>query len=307
MVFLFCSLGKSYSGEGICQSLCSLALWLSLQGEYNLSVSILHHAKERFPRYPTAKYWMICDTYITSIQAILRGRWHEANESCAKMHILDATLSVLQRASLNLARGNINLAQKFITDLLQQEETKDKPLEVLNKVRALILLANTLIVGKKFSPEIVEVLNQALNLAKGNHLLYETATIDVLYAYLLLLMGMPKQALKSMNISLEVILENGGLYDKAKTVFLFVKCLLSASPTSVEKLKKLNQCLPLLNDCFEQFMKLECYSKAKDIYYFLAVFYDQQEMFDERNNFAFKFRVLDEQYPTSSEYLDTFY
>jgi anaphase-promoting complex subunit 5 len=272
-----------------------------------MSNSILQHAKERFPRYPMAKYWMICDTYITSVQGLLRGRWHDANEACTKMHILDPTLSILQKASINLARGNINLAQRLVTDLLQQEEVGGKSLEMLTKVRALILLANTLIVGKQFSPEIVEVLNQALNLAKENYLLYETATVDVCYAYVLLLAGMPGQALKSLKSGMEVILENGGLYDKAKTVFLFVKCLLAASSTAEEKLKTLNKSLALLNDCFEQFMKLECYTKAKNVYYFLATFYDEQEMYDERNNFAFKFRVLDEQYPTSKEYLDVFY
>ena len=127
------------------------------------------------------------------------------------------------------------------------------------------------------------------------------------FAHVLLAMKLPHQALKSVRTCLENILANGGIYDRAKVLFLFVKCILAVEQTPANKMAKIGQCVPMLEQAVEHFQKLECYVKVKDVYIFLATFFHEMQMHEERNKYAFKYRQIEEQYPTAREYLDIFF
>ncbi|XP_058827918.1 anaphase-promoting complex subunit 5 [Topomyia yanbarensis] len=297
------SLGKTYNGEGICQALCSLIIWLAIQGEFNLALTVLKHTRERFPRYPLSKSWMTADYYITSMQAIFRHEWTESSNACYHLYTLDKHLSLLQRAFLALARLNLKSADQLLRQLLD-----DDTIEPLTRVRALLLTAHTLIPSPDNAKmEVVNVLNEALAIANKNYLDYEKALIEMHFAHVLLTMKLPHQALKAIKNCLENILANGGIYDKAKVLFLFVKCALAVELDSINKLAKIEKCLPMLEQAVEYFQKLECYVKMKDVYIFLATFYNDLEMKEERNKYAYKYRQIEEQYPSASEYLNLFY
>ncbi|XP_019547574.3 anaphase-promoting complex subunit 5 [Aedes albopictus] len=297
------SLGKTYNGEGICQALCSLVIWLALQGEFHLALIVLKHTRERFPRYPLSKSWMTVDHYISSMQAIFRGEWSDASNACYQLYTLDKHLSLLQRTRLALARLNIKSA-----DLLLRKLLEDDTVEPLNRTRALLLNAHLLTMSKTTTKmEVVNVLNEALAIANKNYLDYEKALVEMHFAHVLLAMKLPHQALKSVRTCLENILANGGIYDRAKVLFLFVKCILAVEQTPANKMAKIGQCVPMLEQAVEHFQKLECYVKVKDVYIFLATFFHEMQMHEERNKYAFKYRQIEEQYPTAREYLDIFF
>lgn len=296
-------LGKTYNSDGICEAICSNALWLGLQGHYNWSATVLQHAKQRFPRYPLSQFWVITDCYMTSIQAIISGKWNEAEQACTNLYRLDRHLATLQRASLNIANRNVKVAQNLLEELMEEET-----LPPMIQVKAKIMMANTFVINsKKVLPQAIEVLSEALTIAKEKFLTYELAMIDAHFAHFLLAMNMPQRALNSLKVAIETVLVNGSLYDKARITFLFCKCLIGACSDKEQKIKKLPECLKLLEEAVTDLLLLESYSKVKDIYVYLAQLYNELEMNEERNCFAQKFRMLEQQYPTSVEYLDIFH
>lgn len=298
------------NGEGICLSLCSVALWLSLQGEIVLSAVVIQHTSERFPRDPFCKHWQLAEAYIASRQAIQHCKWSDAARACSQLYLYDASLGILQRASLNIARRQCTSAQRLLQALLRNEE-----LEPIYRVRAQILIVNTFldINGPepdrrgKFSTELMSTLSEASVYAKEKYLSYEAAIIDLHSAYVLLSIGLHTQALKVIRSCMESVLANGGIYDGARTQFLFVRCLVAAQPTLVAKVAKLKETLPILKECVRTFVKMEIFAKAKDIFIYLATFYNDAGMRKERNKWAYRYRDLEEQFPTSVEYLNVFF
>lgn len=298
------TLGKANNGEGNCHALCCLGLWLSLQGEYTLSAVVIQHAKERFPRPPISRFWAICECVSISTHAIYRHRWKEGNDVITSLFTLDEKVATLQLASLNIARGNFSYARDILQRLLATTD-----LEHFYRVRAMILLANTYITPDQTSPHVINILNKALHLATEKYLDYEAALIQMTSAHVLLGMNMPRQALKVMKESVEIILANGSLYDRAKCNFLLVKCLVASTTTNddADKLKCMAGCMKLLDESIDAFTKLECYTKVKDIYFYVATFYADMNIVNQRNWYSHKFRKCDEQFATSYEYLNVFY
>lgn len=297
------------NSEAVCLSLCSIALWLSIQGEHVLSAVAIQHASERFPRDPLSRHWQMTDAYIQSQQAIHRCKWTDGLRACNQISICDPVLSTLQQAALNISRGNGSAAYKQLQQLLN-----DDGLEPIYRVRAMILMSNTFVrneltlsAEKRFSAEAMGILNEASVYAKEKFLSYEAAVVDLHTTYVLLLMGMPQQALKLIRNCMETILANGGIYDCTRTQFLFVKCLVAAQgDNQKEKINKLLATLPILEECIQNFMKLEAFAKVKDVYIYLSLFYESVGLEAERNKWACKFRNLDEQFTTPTEYLNVF-
>lgn len=292
------------NGEGVCHSLCCVALWLSLRGEYTLSAVVLQHARERFKRDPLAANWMICDAYVSSIQAMHRGRWNEAIQACCILYTIDPIISLLQRATVHIMRRNLTSARRIVEGLLENEH-----LEPLNRVRALILLANTMMGSwnDKSSVAAINVLNDASVFARSMYLSYETALIDVYLAYVLLCMSQPGQALKTVRRSMETILSDGGVYDAARTMFLFVRCLVAVQPNPAEQAARLDECDEIIVNFVEQFHKMEAVAKMKDVYIWLAQTNSQLGRVDERNRWSRKFRELERCAPTPVECLNVFF
>lgn len=297
------------NSESVCLSLCCIAMWLSLQGEISQCAVVLQHASERFPRDPLSRKWLMTETYIAAQQGIYHCKWTDASRACSQLYMFDKTLCILQRSALNIARRNCIVAQKHLQTLL-----KDEQLEPINRIRAMILSINTYFRNditatdiSRFSAEVIGILNEASVYAKEKYLSYEAAIVDIHTTYVLLLMGMPQQALKLIRNCMETILANGGIYDCAKTQFLFVRCLVAAELDRKDKIARLCETLSILDECIQGFMKLEAYPKVKDIYIYLATFYDDVNMVPERNKWAYKFRDLEEQFSTPCEYLNVFF
>lgn len=296
------------STESVCLSLCHLSLWLALQGEILQCAVILQQLSERFPRDPLSRNWQKIEGYISSQQGIHHCKWSVADRACSRLFIYDKTISILQRATMHISQRNCALAQKYLLQLLN-----DDKLEPINRVRAMILLANTHFTNDvsndgeiRFTADVIDILNEASLYAKEKYLAYEAAIADIHTAYVLLDMGMPQQALRLIKNCMELILANGGIYECAKTNFLFVRCLVAVQPNDHSKLYELNETLAILEQCVQSFMKLEVYSKAKDIYIYLAKTFNELGLMKDRNKWSYKYRELEEQFPTSNEYLNVF-
>ena len=283
---------KNHNGEGLCQAMCNVAMWLALQGDFTASSAVLSKAKDKFPRYPISRNWMLVEYYISSQQAIHMEKWSNASNACDHLYHLDKNVSLLQRANMNIARGNRSVALSLLDQLLMQD---DEQLEPLMRVRGNVMQAQSLIDNQNVPSESLLVLNLAGILANEKHLDYEHSIVEMNIAYILNRMGMNHQALKVVKVNLENILANGGIYDKGKILFLFVQCLIASTPTKESKLEKLTRTMDQLDLAIAFFSKLECWGKVKDIYMFLAKLYNELGKVEERNYYALKFRLTCEE------------
>lgn len=296
------------STESVCLALCHIALWLALQGEIVQCAVVLQQVSERFPRDPLSRNWQKTEAYITSLQAIHHAKWSDADRACSRLFIYDKNVSTLQRATMNICQRNCALAQKHLLNLL-----KDDKLDPISRVRAMILLANTHFTNDVtndgemyFTADVIDILNEASLYAKEKYLGYEAATADTHTAYVLMKMGMPQQALRLIKNCMELILANGGIYECAKVNFLFVRCMVAVQPDNQNKIELINETLIILEQSIQSFMKIEAYPKVKDIYIYLSQLFQELGLFKERNKWSCKFRELEEQFPTPSEYLNIF-
>ena len=288
---------RNHHGEGLCQTLCNVSMWLALQGDYTACSMVLKTAMDKFPRFPVSRNWILTEYYIMSQQTIHMERWSDAADACDHLIHLDKNLSMLQRANMNIARGNRSLALALLDQLLAQDDEK---LEPLMKVRGMVMQAQSLIDNKNVPSEALLGLNRAGILAKEKHLDYEHSIVEMNIAYVLNRMGMHQQALKVVKLVMENILANGGLYDKAKVIFLFVQCLISSSLTNKQKLDNLKKIMEQVELAISYFSKLECWHKVKDVYMFLAKLYNELEMIEERNYYALKFRLTAEDHTNNT-------
>ncbi|XP_049298174.1 anaphase-promoting complex subunit 5 [Anopheles funestus] len=296
------SLGKTYNGNGICQVLCSLVVRLAHLGEFGHALVVLQHTKQRFPRYPQSRDWHLADHYVTVLRAIYRGRWVEATGECQRLYSYDRNLALLLFAHISLAKQDFGMGEKFLARLMQDEQ-----LEPLTRIRAMILSANVYL--HCGHTKAFHMLSCAQMFAQKYHLQYEEALVNLHLAYLLLMhLHAPLQASLSLKAALETILANGPIYDRARALFLFARILVEMekhSPNS-KRLQQLGTMLATFEEAVEMFEKLECYCKAKDVYVYLAQTYHELGSFEDRNRYSYRYRLLEEQYPTERQYLNVF-
>ncbi|CRK88229.1 CLUMA_CG002010, isoform A [Clunio marinus] len=283
---------RTHNGEGTCQALCTLAMWMAMQGDFLSSSVILSKAKEKFPRFPISRNWMLVNQYVTSQQAIYHEKWSDASIACDHLYHLDPNLSLLQRANMNIARGNRSDALSLLDRLLSQDDEK---LEPLLRVRGLVAQAQSLIDRHNIPSESLLILNRASSFAEEKHLDYEHSIVEMNIAYVLYRMEMHQQALKILKLNMENILANGGIYDKAKLFFLFVQSIIASSPSKNMKLENVKKTSEQIELAINFLTKLECWNKVKDIYMFLAKLYNELNMIEERNFYALKFRLTAEE------------
>uniref|UniRef100_A0A8W7PYE4 Anaphase-promoting complex subunit 5 n=1 Tax=Anopheles coluzzii TaxID=1518534 RepID=A0A8W7PYE4_ANOCL len=307
------SLDKTYNGNGICQVLCALVVRLAHLGEFGHALVVLQHAKQRFPRYPQSRDWHLTDHYVSVLRALYRGRFAEANAECQHLHSYDPHLALLQFAHVALGRQDFGTAETFLAQLLA-----DEALAPLMRIRALLLSANVHIHNGQ--AKAFNQLNAAQMYAQKYHLQYEEALVNLHLAYLLLThLHAPKQAFAALKAGLETILANGPLYDRARALFLFARTLVEMErhgatdgeeaweeAAATAQLQQLTTMLPTFEEAVEMFEKLECYSKAKDVYVYLARTYHELGAVEKRNRYSYRYRLLEEQYPTERQYLNVF-
>lgn len=293
---------RTYNGEGFCQVLCNVSLWLAMQGDFPLGSTILSRVKEKFQRYPISKNWMLVEYYINSIKSIYLEKWSEAATACDHIYHIDKNLSILQRANLNIVRGNKSVALNLLDMVLNDDEKID----TLYKVRAMVIQAFCM--SDNISSESLLILNRAAILARDKYLSYEYSIINMHISFILLSMNMSEEAYRVIKSNIENILSNGGIYDKAKAIFVYNQCLVASMHTRDAKIQKVTELKEQFELAISYFTKLECWRKVKSIHMYLAKLYNDLGMIEERNHCAYKFRLIAEEHINSSnENVNIFY
>ncbi|XP_005186681.1 anaphase-promoting complex subunit 5 [Musca domestica] len=294
--------GDVSNSESVSKVLANLALWFYAQGEHQLSAVLLYHARTRFPRHPFAADWMTSECHISIQQAIYRGRWQDALRWCCQLYLLDKHDGNIQRAIVYISKSYNNTARKILQNLLQDNE-----LDTLRQVRVLTLLACNSLNENNVSSETIDLLMRASVIAESAYMQYEHAMVDVIMAQVLLQMGLPQKALQALRNSIETIYTNGGIYDRAKTDFIFARCLVAAGRDREEQHKRLVKSLPSLERAIELFRKLEAHAKVLDVLVYISKTFNTFGFIAERNKYACKFKQYYTENPVPREYLGMAY
>ncbi|KAH8315801.1 hypothetical protein KR067_006024, partial [Drosophila pandora] len=286
---------------GLGSALSSYALWLQLQGESQLAKVLLQQAKERFPRLPSAEGWMISQCHVVIQTGIYQCRWHDALKACDQLYLLDASDALMQRASIYVAKREFFNARR----LLDKLATKDQ-LPFLLRMRVQVLLGYCSMADGRFSSETTMLLLRVAENMAECQMDYELALVDMLLAQQLLLLGLPQKAYQAIKRCMHDIHINGGLYERAKSDFVFVRCLLAITPNNVEQRKaQLLKSLDILERAAHSFKKLSAHAKVLDVYVFLAQRFNEFGERNLRNKYAGEFRRYFTDHPIPREYLSS--
>lgn len=114
-------------------------------------------------------------------------------------------------------------------------------------------------------------------------------------------MGLPVLALNLVEDAIPTVLGHSGCYDQGKAFMLYGKCLIASAPDSPSEARKevILSGIKILSKAQVLFSKVNATAKVKNIMHLRAVFYNEIDLLPERNQCAFEFRQLDEQYLTS--------
>lgn len=283
------------AGKG--SALASFALWLQLQGEVRLARVLLHRVREQLPRMPSAECWMISQCHVIIQSGIYRCRWHDALKACDQLHLLDPSGAMQQRAAIYVAKREFFNARRLLDKLAAKQE-----LPFLLRMRVQVLLAYCSLAEGRFSSEAVTLLLRVSEDMSDSQMDYELALVDMLLAQVLLLLGMPQKAYQAIKRSMDDIHINGGLYERAKTDFVFVRCLLAITDVDGRKAQLLKS-LDILERSAQSFKKLSAHAKVLDVYVFLAQRFNEFNERGLRNKYAGEFRRYFMDHPIPREYL----
>ncbi|KAL7733644.1 hypothetical protein ACLKA6_005095 [Drosophila palustris] len=289
---------NSNGSAGMGSALASFALWLQLQGEMRLARVLLHRAREQLPRMPGAECWMISQCHVIIQSGIYRCRWHDALKACDQLHLLDSAGAMHQRAAIYVAKREFFNARRLLDKLVAKPE-----LPFLLRMRVQVLLAYCSLAEGRFSSEAVTLLLRVAEEMSDSQMDYELALVDMLLAQVLLLLGMPQKAYQAIKRSMDDIHINGGLYERAKTDFVFVRCLLAIITDMDARKAQLLKSLDILERSAQSFKQLSAHAKVLDVYVFLAQRFNEFGERGLRNKYAGEFRRYFMDHPIPREYL----
>lgn len=114
-------------------------------------------------------------------------------------------------------------------------------------------------------------------------------------------MGLPTSALNIVEDTIPTILGHGGCYDQGQAFVLYGKCLTASAPENPFEARKdvILSGIKSFSKALAQFTKVKAIARIKNILCLQAVFYNEINLLSERNQCAFEFHQLDEQYLTT--------
>lgn len=267
----FSALSKTHYGEGYCQALCHLANQLLLDGDYAMVNSILSFAQEQFPNEPIAHNWMLAENIFYFTLHLYHQDYDEALIAAQKISIVDEDESLLRLGELYIQKQSFKEAQACLNKVLDNIPKRDV-VRMDYRVRAMILLADMQIAScgpNTVIPGLITFLNSAILLSHVHHFDYLLSMVHLRIAHTQLLMGLHGQALFTFDRCLVQILAHGGCYDRARAMFLYIQCLVSNSETRKDRSRSeiIGEVAQMLRNVKDLFMKVEAFSRAKDVLY----------------------------------------
>lgn len=185
--------------------------------------------------------------------------------------------SIIRIGQLYMAKGDFEAALVCVDQIIDENTANnpDTKTVVSIKIRAMILLAEIYcasITSNRVSTSVITILNSALSMAQLYHQDMYTPIIHLHIANVLLLMGMPSQALKICDKVMVNLLAHSSIYDRARGMLLFVKCLVAhaGSNSNIDRYAVILESTELLKGIKEDFMKCEAYSRVRDVLYLMV-------------------------------------
>ncbi|XP_039305649.1 anaphase-promoting complex subunit 5 isoform X2 [Solenopsis invicta] len=291
-----------FNGPSTCQAIVTVANMLIEFGEYSLAEVVLAHAKERFPNSPCNKIWMLSEQMHTFTQLLRQEKWSEAEAIARNISSLDQLESKLKLVEVCLAKGDFPKGLEYI-GAIDRHPNINPPY----MIRAALLASQITCAssspdnGTAIATNCIMRLCSALELAAQNHLSYYKALVKMHLANVQLLMGLPVLALNLVEDAIPTILSHGGCYDQGKAFMLYGKCLMASAPENPFEARKemILSGIKILSKAQALFTKVNAIAQVKSIVHLQAVFYNEIDLLPERNQCAFEFRQMDEQYLTT--------
>lgn len=110
--------GVFYNGESVCMALCLLARYHADRGAHSCATEILQHAQNRFPTHTQhAHLWQSCQQYINFEQALLMGKWTDAERAANNLRALNDSEGRLHLATLLRERGEVTASLDILHEL----------------------------------------------------------------------------------------------------------------------------------------------------------------------------------------------
>uniref|UniRef100_A0A671Q6I6 Anaphase-promoting complex subunit 5 n=1 Tax=Sinocyclocheilus anshuiensis TaxID=1608454 RepID=A0A671Q6I6_9TELE len=248
--------------EAFAVALCHLAELHAEQGLYAVVSDILKHLKQQFPPHTQhAKLWMLCDLKIQFEKAMNDGKYHLAEPHVTAISALNSTEGLYRKAQLLKALNRTSEASKILQQLQQQCE-KSKNIEMTIR--------------------------------------YSTP-FDFSLQLLLLMLGIPEQALVLVQDVLESVLAHGSLIDKGRALLLAARCQMALAGAAAQehRLTALEQAVHTLDEAAVYFSQLDCKERMRDIHYLQARLHHTLGNIAQRNKCSMLFRLLDQELPSS--------
>ncbi|XP_053994438.1 anaphase-promoting complex subunit 5 [Hylaeus volcanicus] len=296
-----------FNGPSTCQAVVNIANILVKFGEYSLVDVVLAHAKERFPNEPCNKVWMLSEQLYVFTQLVRHEKWSEAETIALNISSLNFLESKFRLAEVYLGKGDYPKGLECIDSI-----EKDDRLTPQNKIRAMILSSQIMCASVLPENGIAGVnslvlLNTALELAVQNHLSYYEVLIKMHLANIQLIMGMPTLALNLVEEVIIQILAHAGYYDQGRAFVLYAKCLVATAPTCSNARKDvILKAIKALAKAKDYFTKVEAYGKLRTTLCLESLLCHEIDLKIERNQCAFEFRQLEEQFPTKLDNLSLY-
>ncbi|XP_072399918.1 anaphase-promoting complex subunit 5 isoform X1 [Diabrotica undecimpunctata] len=300
---------KGYYGEGFCLAVCNIANNLMVEGEYTLGHCVLNFAKSRFPNEPHSIVWKLCENMFHYMMALYHEQFEEAEAAAQKIMVFDKWEGYLRLGEVHFYQRNYVQADTYVETLLNQYENdntykfSDRYYYVRAKVLKMeIQFATTY--PDSISSGIMTVLNNCLIESQASQLDYQSAIIHLHLANCMLHVGMVSQALAVLDKCLIQILAHGGCFDRARALFLYIKCVIADSSRLEDKKRRklLEKCTDTLERCKAEFLRVEAYYRVSDVLILQSQLCHWLNLKNRRNNYAAEFKTLEEERPRKNIY-----
>ncbi|KAK7480276.1 hypothetical protein BaRGS_00028444 [Batillaria attramentaria] len=293
--------GIFYNGESVCMALCLLARHHFDRGAHSCATEILQHARQRFPPHTQhAHLWQECEQYVNFEQALLAGRWTDAERAAKNLRALNESEGRLHLATLLRERGEVTASLDMLHELRELcEGSKELAPDFL--CRVLLGLAEVFVVTGNHTAALPH-LTQCVTHANNHHLHYLSAMATLYLAVVQMRMQLPGQALRLLETRMLTVLTHGSAYDRARLIYAYARCKVAAvsdAPTE-ERKTALYNAASLMSNVVVLFQSREANQRVKDAVYYQARLYHQLGYTAERNRCAHRFKQMDQQSPTLS-------
>eukprot|EP00095_Tigriopus_kingsejongensis_P012641 maker-scaffold1830_size26949-snap-gene-0.7 protein:Tk12641 transcript:maker-scaffold1830_size26949-snap-gene-0.7-mRNA-1 annotation:"hypothetical protein TcasGA2_TC001292" len=285
--------------DSLAISLASLAGHLFDTGHSELADLVIGLCKTLFPNHssPNGTRWRRCQIEMEFRKSLYETDFVTAKKWILALEPLDAIETRFLETELMVWRGNASgLGSKLDEVQALWDESK---LDVIQEVRYHIYRSEWFCLMSSYSYALDPLL-KAINVCYKRKLEYWEKIAKLHLAHVQLQIGLPLDALESLDEILPVLLRHNIMFETSRAYLLLGKSLVASAPKGQSEESRVVQdkAMKALHQALSGFKQVGAYHRAKDVLYTIARLYHAQDMIRGRNQTSAEFRRIDEQHPT---------